>query len=224
MVAECVAIKSGLTEIVQTVKILCRELVVSQLIVAKLIVGERVMTCVRDTMASNPSSITGHCVIVTEIMGSELMTAAAHGVTSRKAVSAQCMATPPMTNVGQATMGSKRMNPTASAMPAATPTAKPGKPTASAKPVPTPAAKSTPTPTPTATTATLSGERRDVRHHAERANRNARGQNTYCFLPHGTFPTRSSKALRCLQRSRADLTDLTVVAPASFEMAKSKYH
>jgi hypothetical protein len=44
VVAECVAIKSRLTEIVQTVEILRRELivgelVVSELIVAKLIVG-----------------------------------------------------------------------------------------------------------------------------------------------------------------------------------------
>jgi hypothetical protein len=94
-------------------------------------------------------------------------------------------------------------------------------PTPTAKPMPTPTAKSMPTPT--ATTATPSGECRDVRHHAERANRNARGQNSYCFFPHGTFPTRSSKALRCSQRSRADATDITVVA-ASFEMAKSKFH
>jgi hypothetical protein len=31
-------------------------------------------------------------------------------------------------------------------------------------------------------------------------------------------------ALRGSQRWRADLTDLTVVAAASFEMAKSKFH
>ena len=104
MVAECVAIKPSVIEIVQTVEImLCKlvmsELVVSQLVVAKLIVGERV---------------------VTEIMGSE-MTAAAHGV-SRKAARAQCMAAPPMTHVGPATVGST-MKPAEPSVPATTPTA-----------------------------------------------------------------------------------------------------
>src|SRR5215472_5147138 len=98
IVAECVAIKSGLTEIVQTVEILrCElvvselvvsELVVSELIVAKLIVGgKRIATSVCEIVTSNPHGISVHCVIVTEIMG----TAAAHGVT----MSARCMATPP---------------------------------------------------------------------------------------------------------------------------------
>jgi hypothetical protein len=68
-------------------------------------------------------------------------------------------------------MGSKRMNPTASAT---TPTVAAASATA-------------------ASTATLSGECRDVRHHAERANRDARSQNSYCFLLHGAFPNRSSK-------------------------------
>jgi hypothetical protein len=78
IVAECVAIKSGITEIVQTFEILRCELVVSELIVAKMIVGgERVATSVFQIVTGNPPSITGHCVIVTEI------TAAAHGVTSK---------------------------------------------------------------------------------------------------------------------------------------------
>jgi hypothetical protein len=80
-----------------------------------------------------------------------------------------------------------------------------------------------PTPTPTATTATLSGECRDVRHDAKRANRNACRQNSYCFLPHGAFPNRSLKP-SAARDARADLTDLTVVVAASFEMAKSKFH
>jgi hypothetical protein len=65
-------------------------------------------------------------VTVTEIMGSETMTAAAYGVTMervREAMSAHCMATPPMTHVCQATM-----EPTA--VPATSPTMKPGKSTA----------------------------------------------------------------------------------------------
>ena len=57
--------------------------------------GKRVVTGVRNT------------VTVTEIAGSEVMTAAAHGVTMervREAMSAHCMATPPMPHTGQATM------------------------------------------------------------------------------------------------------------------------
>ena len=86
IVAECVAIKSGLIEIVQAVKILRCELVVSKLIVSELIVaelimgGERVVTSVCEIVTGKPRSITGHCVIVTEIMGSDV---AAHGVTSK---------------------------------------------------------------------------------------------------------------------------------------------
>jgi hypothetical protein len=58
------------------------ELVVSELIVAKLIVsGKRIATSVFQIVTGNPPSISSHCVVVTEIMGSELMTAAAHGVT-----------------------------------------------------------------------------------------------------------------------------------------------
>jgi hypothetical protein len=89
MVAEGVAIKSGLTEIVQTFEILRRELIVSELIVnelvvAKLIVGgERVTTSVCEIVTGKPSRITGHCVIMTEITGSELMAAAAQGVTGK---------------------------------------------------------------------------------------------------------------------------------------------
>jgi hypothetical protein len=229
MIAEGVAIKSSVIEIVQTMEImLCKlvmsELVVSQLVVAKLIVVERVVTGVFEIVAGNPPSISGHCVIVTEIMGSELMTAAAHGVTSKSAcmqgvsrMSAQCVATPPMTNVGQATMGSKPMVPTASAMPAATPTVKPSKPTATAVPATTstaPAVKataSTSTPTPF-------GKCRDIRHGAKRAHRNARGQNAYRSLLHGTFPTRRSKSsvrLHARAPHRSHLP-LTVFARMSF--------
>ena len=89
VVAKCVAIKSGVTEIVQTVEILRSELVVSELIVAQLIVtklivgGERVATSVFQIVTGSPPSMTGHCVVVTEIMRSELMTAAARAVTSK---------------------------------------------------------------------------------------------------------------------------------------------
>jgi hypothetical protein len=107
-------------------------------------------------------------------MGSELMTAAAHGVTSkwcmrvRPAVSAQCMATPPMTHGGQATMGSKPMKSTApAAMPAATTT-------------------------PSAMPGDCGGIRDD---DAKRAHRDACRQNAYRSLLHRLFPTRSSKAV-----------------------------
>jgi len=38
---------------------------------------------------------------------------------------------------------------------------------------------------PAAASATPSGDRRDVRHDAERANRNARRENSYHFPVHG---------------------------------------
>ena len=46
MVAEGIAVKAGVIEIVQTVEILRCELVVSELVVAKLIVSELVSTAV----------------------------------------------------------------------------------------------------------------------------------------------------------------------------------
>jgi hypothetical protein len=50
-----------------------------------------------------------------------------------------------------------------------------------------PATASTPTAMP--------GDCRDVRHDAKRAHRNARCQNAYRSLLHGTFPTGSSKTV-----------------------------
>jgi len=153
VVAECVAIKSRLTEIVQTAEILRRELIVSELIVAKLIVGGKRIG-----------------VIVTEIMRSELMTVVAHGVTSkwrmrvRPPMSAQCMATLPMTHGAQATTGSKSMKCTAGT--------------------------STPTPMPAATTtaAAMPGDCGGIRDNAKRGHRDACRQNAYRSLLHGAFP------------------------------------
>jgi hypothetical protein len=139
---------------------------------------------------------------------SELTTAAGYGMTRsmsmegvREPVSAQRVAAPAMTN---ATVG-KSVEPTAS-MESAASTVKSGKsmePTTSAvKPTTTtPAVKATAlavkatatTPMPAASTPTTMpatatpGECRAVRHDAKRANRNARCQNTYCFLLHGAF-------------------------------------
>src|SRR5262249_6544743 len=88
------------------------ELIVSELIVAKLIVpklivgGGRVVTSVCEIVTGNPPSMTGHCVVVTEIMRS---------VTSkccmrvRPAVGARCTATPPLTHVGQGRRGPPRL-------------------------------------------------------------------------------------------------------------------
>jgi hypothetical protein len=96
-----------------------------------------------------------------------------------------------MTDVSPATVGSKPMKPTSKSV----------KPTASA---PT-AAKVI---TATAATAEPSGECRAIHYDAERAHRNARCQNAYCFLlPHGALPTRSSKTVG---RGACDVcTDLT---------------
>ncbi len=49
--------------------------------------------------------------------------------------------------------------------------------------------------------ATPMGECRDVRHDAKRAHRNAYRQNSYRFLPHGAFPTRSSKIVGVAARA-----------------------
>jgi hypothetical protein len=143
------------------VETLRRELIVGELVVSELTVAK---------------------LIVAQIMGSELMTTAAHAVTSRSvcmhAASRKAVTTPPMTH---ATMGSKSMVPTASAMPATTtaPTVK--------------SAASTPTAMP--------GDCRDVRHDAKRAHRDARRQNAYRSLLHGTFPTRTSKVVGAAARA-----------------------
>ena len=203
IVAECVAIKSGLTEIVQTVEILRCELVVSELVVSKLIVaklivaklivgGERVVTSVCEIVTGNPPSMTGHCVVVTEIMGS--VTAAAHDVRVRPAVSARCMATPPMTHVGQATVGKS------AAMPATASTViSSSKPTAPAVKSTASAVKSTASTSASAFAAP--GDCRSVRDDAKRANRNACRQNAYRSLRHGTLPIRNSKAVGVAARA-----------------------
>jgi hypothetical protein len=105
---------------------------------------------------------------------------------SRKAMSA----TPSMTNVSHATMGSKSMKPTTSAMPSAAPaTVECSKPTAPAvkATAATPAAMSA-----AATSTPMSCECRDVRHEAKRAHRNTRRQNAYCLLLHDAFPSSKS--------------------------------
>ena len=123
---------------------------------------------------------------VTEIVASEVMTAAAHGVASKSmsSVSAQPMTAQPMTKVGCAAVGGKPMKPTATAV-------KPSKPTATAV---NPSKPTTTAVKATASTATAPCDCRSVGDDAKRANRNARCQNTYC-LPHEAFPTRSSKTV-----------------------------
>jgi hypothetical protein len=204
------------------------------------VIGKRVVTGVRNTVTRNSPRITGHRVTVTEIVASELMTAAGYGMTRsmsmegvREPVSAQRVAAPAMTN---ATVG-KSVEPTAS-MESAASTVKSGKsmePTTSAV-KPTTASTMKPTtastvkaatasatmPTATAPTA-MPSDCRSVRDDAKRANRNARCQNTYCFLFHGGFAQSTSKASGS-QRSRADLPNLTIVDAASFGLGKSKFH
>ena len=136
------------------------------------------------------------------------MIAAAHCVTSksvrvqgvaRKAVSTQCMATPPMPNVGEATVGSQPMK--SAAMPPTAPSVKPSKSTAATvKPTKSAAAATTVKPTEATApamksaepTAAASGKRGHVRHDAMRAHRNACCQNTYRSLLHRTFLTRTT--------------------------------
>ena len=113
-----------------------------------------------------------------------------------------------MTNVRPATMGSKSMKATTSAV-------------ATASAVPTTTSAMPTTAVPTASTAFCYC--RSVRDDAKRANCNARRQNTYCFLFHGGFAQSTSKASGS-QRSRADLPNLTIVYAASFEIGKSKFH
>jgi hypothetical protein len=164
VVAECIAIKSRLTETVQTVEILRRKLIMSELVVCELIVAKLIVGGKRIS------------VIVAKIMGSELMTAAAHGVASkwcmrvRPAVSAQCMATPPMTHGGQASTGSKS---TKSAASAHTPTSMPA----------------------TANPTAMPSDCRGIRDDAKRAYRDACCQNAYRSLLHGMSPIRTSKAV-----------------------------
>lgn len=203
MVAECVAIKSGLTEVVQTFEILRRELIVSGLVVRELIVSELIVA----KLIVGGEIVTGiNCVIVTKIMGSELVTVAAHRVTSnsvcvqavrRKAMSAQRVATPSTPHVGRATVGSKSVKPTAAATvnpsKPATPAVKSAEPTTPAlkSTEPATAVKATSTSTTTAA-ASSSGKCGDVRNDAQRAHSNAGRQNAYCFLLHDAFPSSKS--------------------------------
>ncbi len=183
------------------------ELVMSELIVAKLIVGgKRISVIVAKIMGSD--------------MGSELVTVAAHRVTSnsvcvrgvsRKAVS---IATRPMPHVGQATMGSTRVKPTASAMPAATPAVKAGKSAAPA----VKATASTPTAMPpAAATTSMPGDCRDVHDGAKRTNRNAGCQNTYCSLAlHGALLPSTCASAAFRNAREPTRLNVTVVSAASF--------
>jgi hypothetical protein len=131
------------------------------------------------------------------------------------------MATPPMTN---ATMSSKPMVPTASAMPAPTAAVKPGKSTAPAVKATAstaPAVKATASaPTamsPAATAPMPAGDCRDVRDEAKRANRNARCQNAYRPL-HGAL---SLIEVGSNARKPTHL-NVTVVSAASFLDSEAK--
>ena len=141
-------------------------------------------------------SIARHGVTVTDIVASEVMTATAQGVAiksvSMESMGRITMTAQPMTGeVSCATVGSKSMEATASAMnagksmesAAASAAVKAGKAAASATMKATPATASTKKATPaTASTvkapaaaaATSAGDCRDVRNEAKRANRHAR--------------------------------------------------
>ena len=110
-----------------------------------------------------------------------------------KSVSGEAVRTESVTHMDR-TMGSKAMK-AVEAAPAKRRTeasAKSMEATASAKSMPAASAKSMPT----ASAATPSAcKRRDVRHDAKRAHRNARRQNAYCSFAHSAIPTRSSKTV-----------------------------
>jgi hypothetical protein len=174
VVAECVAIPSCLAEIVQTFEILRCVLVVSELVVSPLRVATSV--CVTEIIVC----VTEISVCVTEISVCVFcVTEISVCVTEIRGSVVMTVAAPSMTNVGK---------PTASA---ATPTV------AAASTAPSVAAAST---APSVAAASASafaapGDCRSVRDDAKRAHRNACRQNAYRSLLHGTFPTRSSKAV-----------------------------
>jgi hypothetical protein len=174
VVAKCVAIPSRLAEIVQTFEILRCVLVVSELVVSPLRVATSV--CVTEIIVC----VTEISVCVTEISVCVFcVTEISVCVTEIRGSVVMTVAAPSMTNVGK---------PTASA---ATPTV------AAASTAPSVAAAST---APSVAAASASafaapGDCRSVRDDAKRAHRNACRQNAYRSLLHGTFPTRSSKAV-----------------------------
>jgi hypothetical protein len=151
--------------------------------------GKRVVTGVRNTVTRNSPRITGHRVTVTEIVASELMTAAGYGMTRsmsmegvREPVSAQRVAAPAMTN---ATVG-KSVEPTAS-MESAASTVKSGKsmgPTTSAV-KPTTASAMKPTTASTVKAATTSV----TTQSAQTATLVARMPIVFFFMTRSPFPS-----------------------------------
>ena len=197
IVAECVAIKSGLIEIVQAVKILRCELVVSELFVADLIVSELVVSeilfqvvmrlepvvSVCETVIGKVAGI-ADCMIVTKVVAGE--TISVDGMARKsmcaKSVSGETVRAKGVThmdrNMGSEAMGAVEAAPAKRRMKAPAKSMKPPASTKSMKAAapspksmkPAPAAKSV------ATTSNCINFRRD----AKRADRNARRQNTYC--------------------------------------------
>jgi hypothetical protein len=121
------------------------------------------------------------CMIMTNVVADEMisMDGMARKSMPAKSVSGEAMGSKATEAVEAAP--AKSMKPTASA--------KSMEPTASAKSMePTASAKSMPTTSPATPSAC---KRRDVRHDAKRAYRNARRQNAYCSFAHSAIPIRS---------------------------------
>ena len=117
------------------------------------------------------------------------------------------MSSKPMkTTTATQSMGSEPVKPTASAKSMGS------KPAPSAKPMPAAATKSTAA----APAAAPSSECRDVRHHAERTNRNARCQNSYSFLFHDAFPVRSRQKVVASNAHKPTQPYLTIKPAKSF--------
>jgi hypothetical protein len=111
------------------------------------------------------------CMMMTKVVAGEMIS-----------VDGMARKSMPAKSVSGEAMGSKTMEAVEAAP------AKSMEPTASAKSVPTASAKSMPTTSPATPSAC---KRRDVRHDAKRAYRNARRQNAYCSFAHSAIPIRS---------------------------------
>jgi hypothetical protein len=242
IVAERVAVKSGLAEMVQPLKIPRRELIVSDLVVVErmvvhelilnrmatwLIVCEHVAT--GGAMRGEPPGVAGYGVTVAQIMTGVMISAtdamAGHRVASDrvcvgcKAVSSAWTAKPqpvshawPMTQVRtqvrDATVDGKPMRP-----PAPSPDRHSGMPAATTVRSAT---------TVGSATARGLGDRWKVRREAKRTHRDARCQNSYCFVFHDIPQSKFSRHIGVPRGSdawRAEVTyNSTVLPAASFQI------
>jgi hypothetical protein len=187
VVAECVAIPSCLAEIVQTFEILRCVLVVSELVVSPLRVATSVcvteiIVCVTEiSVCVTEISVCVFCVTEISVCVTEIIVCVTEISVCVTEISVCVFCVTEISVCVTEIRGSVVMTVAAPSM------TNVGKPTASAA-TPTVAAAS-------ASAFAAPGDCRSVRDDAKRAHRNACRQNAYRSLLHGTFPTRSSKAV-----------------------------